>query len=59
MYFIQETACVDSSGLAIFEAGLVNLGRYQMWTLGLDSLQYGLLHYLGQMRSNDDWSYLI
>jgi hypothetical protein len=50
---------VDGGGLAIFEAGLVDLRRYQMWTLGLDSFQYGLLHYLGQMRSHNNRSYLI
>ena len=41
-------------GLALLEAGLVDLGRNQMRGLGLDLLQDRLLHDLGQVRSNNN-----
>ena len=59
MYFIQQTTCVDSNGLAFFEAGLVHLGCDEMWALSLDLIQDGLLHDLGQVRSHHDGSDLI
>jgi hypothetical protein len=40
---------MNSSGLALLEAGLVDLGRNQMRGLGLDLLQDRLLHDLGQV----------
>jgi len=48
---------MDGSGFAILEAGLVDLRCDEMGVLGFDSLQYSLLHDLGQMRSHHNGSY--
>ena len=50
---------MNGSGLAILEAGLVDLRYDEMRALGLDSLEYGLLHNLRQVRSHYNWSNLI
>ena len=50
---------MNGSGLAILEAGLVDLRCDEMWVLRLDSLKYSLLHDLGQVGSHHDGSYLI
>ena len=50
---------MNGSGFAILEASLVGLRCDEMGVLGLDSLQYSLLHDLGQMRSHHNGSYFI
>ena len=52
---VQESACVDCSGLPFFETCLVNLRLDQVWRLRLDSLKYGFLHDLRQVRAHHDW----
>ena len=47
VYFIQESACVNCSGLPFFETCLIDLRLDQVWRLRLDSLKDGLLHDLG------------
>ena len=56
MDFIQESTGMNGSGLAFFEASLVDLRLNQMWRLRLDSLKYCFLHNLRQMRSHHNWS---
>ena len=59
MDFVEESASMDSRGLALFEASLVDLRSYHMWAHLLYLLQDGLLHDLRHMRPDDDGSDLV
>ena len=50
---------MDSCRLALLEAGLVDLGRDEVWGLCLDLFEDSLLHDLRQVRSHHDGSDLI
>ena len=49
MDLIEESAGMNSRGLALFEASLVDLRRYHMWAGLVYLLQDGFLHDLRYM----------